>query len=166
MGGLCGDRCGRVHARCGAPCLVEVLDGDGPGGPRRLLAFGWVQFLIWNFFRDADPPRLASRARPCAGKETRCACRARSNGRRKPFRRTYAEVGDAGSYSTVSARGVPAPRGGPVPGLPGASIGRGPFCEGRRPSWRSRTTTRRTRRHREPRRPGAARERARTIQVR
>ena len=43
VGGLCGDRCGRVHARCGAPCLVEVLDGDGPGGPRRLLAFGWVQ---------------------------------------------------------------------------------------------------------------------------
>ena len=22
VGGLCGDRCGRVHARCGAPCLV------------------------------------------------------------------------------------------------------------------------------------------------
>ena len=24
-------------------CLVEILDGDGPGGLRRLLAFGWVQ---------------------------------------------------------------------------------------------------------------------------
>ena len=43
VGGLCGDRCGGFHARRGAPCLVEILDGDGPGGPRRLLAFGWVQ---------------------------------------------------------------------------------------------------------------------------
>ena len=43
VGGLRGDRRGRFHARRGAPCLVEILDGDGPGGLRRLLAFGWVQ---------------------------------------------------------------------------------------------------------------------------
>ena len=43
VGGLCGDRCGRFHARRGAPCLVEIFDGDGPGGLGRLLASGWVQ---------------------------------------------------------------------------------------------------------------------------
>ena len=43
VGGFCGDGCGGFHARGGAPCLVEILDGDGPGGLRRLLAFGWVQ---------------------------------------------------------------------------------------------------------------------------
>ena len=40
VGGFCGDGCGGFHARGGAPCLVEILDGDGPGGPRRLLALG------------------------------------------------------------------------------------------------------------------------------
>jgi len=42
MGGCGGDRAGRLHAFCGLRVLVEVLDGDGPGGPRRLLALGWV----------------------------------------------------------------------------------------------------------------------------
>ena len=43
VGGRRGDRRGRFHARRGAPCLVEIFDSDGPGGLRRLLAFGWVQ---------------------------------------------------------------------------------------------------------------------------
>ena len=43
VGGLRGDRRGRFHARRGAPCLVEIFDGDGPGGLGRLLASGWVQ---------------------------------------------------------------------------------------------------------------------------
>ena len=42
VGGRGGDRCGRFHARCGVLCFVEILDGDGSGGSRWLLAFGWV----------------------------------------------------------------------------------------------------------------------------
>ena len=40
VGGRGGDRAGRPHSFCGLPVLVEILDGDGPGGPRRLLALG------------------------------------------------------------------------------------------------------------------------------
>ena len=34
VGGRGGDRAGRPHSFCGLPVLVEILDGDGPGGPR------------------------------------------------------------------------------------------------------------------------------------
>ena len=40
--GLRGDRCGRIHARRGPPCAIEIFDGDGPGGSRWLFALGWV----------------------------------------------------------------------------------------------------------------------------
>ena len=101
----------------------------------------------------APPARRGRRVRaPRAFKRS-------SNGRRKPSRRTYAEVGDAPTAPSLLEA---------FPRLdealfPGGfwrfhyTIGCVPFCEGRKPSRRSRTTTRRTRRHREPRRPGAAR---------
>ena len=37
-----GDRAGRPHTFCGLLVFVEILDGDGPGGSRWLLALGWV----------------------------------------------------------------------------------------------------------------------------
>jgi len=42
MGGRGGDRASRLHALCCLLSFVEILDGDGPGGPRRLLALGRV----------------------------------------------------------------------------------------------------------------------------
>ena len=43
VGGRGGDRAGCPHPFCGLPVLVEILDGNGPGGSRRLLSLGWVQ---------------------------------------------------------------------------------------------------------------------------
>ena len=43
VGGRGGDRAGRPHSFCGLLVLVEILDGDGPGGPRWLLALApWL----------------------------------------------------------------------------------------------------------------------------
>ena len=54
-----GDRAGRPHPFCGLPVLVEIFDGNGPGGLRWLLALGWVQGGC-----DSDVHRARGQMRP------------------------------------------------------------------------------------------------------